>query len=281
MATQTEAPVNQRRRNGRPARTQQSAATSLWTCLNSPLALWVLSSVILSSAVYAYQTWQDSKHQQEITGQKTERLTLEIAGRVSQFGTWTRDHLVYEQDGHYQFQDGTNKPVIEKAIADLARVPNSGENTDRLYVHEMFSEFRKRNLLSLYAELNAIARQKLEDLCHCDIDKDRANFDPLTNERGDIQNLYVKTVQYKEAEVALLSPDYLLRYASSPDHDTFIRSFEGVFLTDDIRRSGLPSTDCLENMPQGGICISYQERSQPEVSHSANPLMSANDREPN
>ena len=221
---QTEPPVKQRRHNGRPARnqTQQSAATFFWTCLNSPLALWLLSSVILSSAVYAYQTWQDRKRQQEITGQQIERLTLEIAGRVSQFGTWTRNHLVYEQDG-----------------------------------------------------------QKLEDLCHCDIGKDKGNFDTLPKERNDIQDLYVRTVQYKEAEVALLSPDYLLRYALSPDHDTFIRSFEGVFLTEDIRRSGLPSTDCLENLPHGGNCISYEEHSQPEASQLANPLVSANDRERN
>jgi hypothetical protein len=57
--------------------------------------------------------------------------------------------------------------------------------------------------------------------------------------------------QYKKAEVALLSPDYLFQYGQKPDHDVFIRSFEGIFLTDDAERSGLPSTDCLENFPNG------------------------------
>jgi hypothetical protein len=71
---------------------------------------------------------------------------------------------------------------------------------------------------------------------------------------------HFRTMQYKEAEVALLLPDYLFQYEQTPDHDVFIRSFEGIFLTDDAERSGLPSTDCLENFPNGGDASPTQSR---------------------
>jgi hypothetical protein len=61
--------------------------SAIWSFANSSFGLWFLSSVLLSAAVYSYQTWQDAKHQRELTTQRVERLNLEIAGRLSQFGT--------------------------------------------------------------------------------------------------------------------------------------------------------------------------------------------------
>jgi hypothetical protein len=138
----------------------------------------------------------------------------------------------------------------------------------------MLPDFTTRNLISLYAELNLITRKVLEEGCRCKIDENENSFGigaegklewnlsvlvPAifqTDDYNHLNALYLKMVQYREAEVALLSPSYLLQY-NDPDHDTFVRSFEGIFLTEDTKRSGLPSTDCLENFPNGGNCISY------------------------
>jgi hypothetical protein len=293
MSAASEAPINLRRYDRRTTRdqTRQSGwRHQIWTFANSSLGLWFLSSVVLGTAVYFYQTWQDEKHQQEITAQKVERLNLEIAGRVSQFGTWARVNLVRSDDRGYQFQVGTDETKIKKAIEYLADIPQFCKDTNTLCIHEMFSEFRKRNLISLYAELDLIARKSLEQSCHCNIDKSHTKLDAIGLEEklstpisaimrrqshlgdNDLHQLYIKTMQYREAEVALLSPDYLIQYAVIPDHDTFIRSFEGIFLTEDIKSSRLPSTDCLENLWNGGGCITYPEPNQSDDTQSADGL---------
>jgi hypothetical protein len=80
-----------------------------------------------------YQVWEDGKQQQEMTAQKIEKLNLEIAGRVSQFGTWARLNLLHEHNGRYEFRQGINEAKIEAAIEDLAAAPQSGRDLDRLY----------------------------------------------------------------------------------------------------------------------------------------------------
>lgn len=250
--------------------------TPVWAFLNSSLGLWFLSSVLLSTAVYVYQIWEDGKQQQEMTAQKIEKLNLEIAGRVSEFGTWARLNLLHEDNGRHEFQESVDERKIKLAIEDLAASPKSGKNADRLYIHEILPDFSTRNLISLYAELNLITRKALEERCNCKIDDDQITFSGSSESKSagllsgviskvfhnaddtHIQALYLKMIQYREAEVALLWPAYLLQY-NSPNHDTFVRSFEGIFLTEDTKRSGLPSTDCLENRPNGGSCISYAE----------------------
>jgi hypothetical protein len=279
MSVASEAPINlsQDDRQASPGQTWLSRLLSgIWNFVNSSFGLWFLSSILLSAAVYFFQTWQDQKHQKELTTQKVEQLNLEIAGRLSQFGTWVRANLVQaDGDGRYQFLPGVDNSTIEKAMDDLAAAPKSGEPGNRLYLHEVFTEFQKRNLISLYVELNLIVRKALEEACNCSIretlekrDMIGSEVKPMTSVSSlmrkrshlsdeDLRQLYVRTIQYKEAEVALLSPDYLFQYGKTPDHDTFIRSFEGIFLTDDAKRSGLPSTDCLENLPRGGSCVTY------------------------
>lgn len=280
MSALSETHLPSRRNDRRNARNQTRQGvwwTPLWAFCNSSLGLWFLSSVLLSTVVYMYQVWQQDRQQQEMTTQKIENLNLEIAGRVSQFGTWARVNLVHEQIGRYEFQESVNATRIAKAIEELAASPHPGEDTDRLYIHEILPEFATRTLISLYAELNLITRKALEEACHCN---DNESATPLSTVGADskppavlssiipklsnqvddtrVHELYVKMIQYRQAEVALLSPAYLLQY-HTPDHDTFVRSFEGIFLTDDTKRSGLPSTDCLENLPNGGGCIGYSE----------------------
>ena len=178
---------------------------------------------------------------------------------------------------HAEANLSTRYPTHRKqrgGIEDLAAAPQSGRDLDRLYIHEILPDFSTRNLISLYAELNLITRKALEEGCHCNVDDSQATAnggsesnsvgmlsDIVSAANNDLHALYLKMIQYGEAEVALLSPAYLLQY-NSPNHDTFVRSFEGIFLTEDTKRSGLPSTDCLENFPNGGSCITYPDPTQ-------------------
>jgi hypothetical protein len=279
MSAVSEASTNLSRddRQASPDPTRHSGwSSAIWNFANSSFGIWLLSSILLSGAVYLYQTWQDNKHQREITIQRVDQLNLEIAGRLSQFGTWARANLLQvDNKGHYQFSANVDRAAIEKAIDDLAAAPKSPEPGNKLYLHEVFTEFQKRNLISLYVELNLIVRKAIEEACNCIIHESLEKWDAISSEArpttpvsvligmqshfngDDLRQLYIRTVQYKEAEVALLSPDYLFQYEQTPNHDTFIRSFEGIFLTEDTNRSGLPSTDCLENLPNGGGCVTY------------------------
>ena len=282
MSALTETQTTLRRHDRRTARNETGKRvwwTPIWAFLNSSLGLWFLSSVLLSTAVYVYQIWEDGKQQQEMTTQKIEKLNLEIAGRVSQFGTWARLNLLHEHNGRYDFREGINATKIEEAIGDLAAAPQSGRDLDRLYIHEILPDFTTRNMISLYAELNLITRRALEQGCRCKLDEDQSSFSDISENKptgilsglvykifnsadyNSLQALYLKMAQYREAEIALLSPAYLLQY-NPLNHDTFVRSFEGIFLTEDTKRSGLPSTDCLENLPNGGSCINYSEHTQ-------------------
>jgi len=91
-------------------------------------------------------------------------------------------------------------------------------------------------------ELNLIVQKALEEACNCSIIKNRENLgttdaevkpvtpvSTLIRKRShlnddDLHQLYIRIIQYKEAEVALLSPDYLFQYRQTPDHDVFIAS---------------------------------------------------------
>jgi hypothetical protein len=106
-----------------------------------------------------------------------EQLNLEIAGRLSQFGTWARANLLQvDNKGQYQFSAAVNKAAIEKAIDDLAAAPKSPEPGNNLHLHEVFTEFHRRNLISLYVELNFIVQKALEEACNCSISKSRENL---------------------------------------------------------------------------------------------------------
>ena len=123
MSALSETHLPSRRNDRRTARNRTGQGawwTPIWAFFNSPLGLWFLSSVLLSTVVYIYQIWQQDRQQQEMTTQKIENLNLEIAGRVSQFGTWARVNLVHEQNGRYEFQESVNAIRIAKAIEELA-----------------------------------------------------------------------------------------------------------------------------------------------------------------
>jgi hypothetical protein len=123
MSAASEASINLSR-DDRQASHDQTQLSGLLSAisnfLNSSFGLWFLSSVLLSAAVFVYQTWQDNKHQQEITTERVERLNLEIAGRLSQFGTWARVNLLQVDDkGHSQFSAGVNNTAIERASLEF------------------------------------------------------------------------------------------------------------------------------------------------------------------
>src|SRR6267378_1306453 len=118
MSALSETHLPSRRNDRRNARNQTRQGvwwTPLWAFFNSSLGLWFLSSVLLSTVVYMYQVWQQDRQQQEMTTQKIENLNLEIAGRVSQFGTWARVNLVHEQNGRYEFQESV---ITRKALEE-------------------------------------------------------------------------------------------------------------------------------------------------------------------
>jgi len=103
-------------------------------------------------------------------------------------------------------------------------------------------------MISLYAELNFITRRELEEGCRCKL----SSFSDISEKKptgilsglvsktfhnanyNSFKALYLKMIQYRDAEVALLSPAYLLQY-NPLNHDTFVRSFEGIFLTEDTK----------------------------------------------
>jgi hypothetical protein len=250
-----------------PKKAASSTARSrLWELVNSALGLWLLSSVVWGGAVYFYQQWQDSKHEQQMTTEKAERIQLEIAGRIAQFGKWVKDTLVVKEGASYRFQDGVTKNQISEAVADLADIPRHSRSPGRAYIQEVFPEFSNRNLISLYAELSSINTKALEKDCpegYCDLVGDRATI-TISNKKGQIlanhpaisaadmrlSEEILRRHEYKTALVTLLDSNYLIGYGLSnhdlPNHDSFVKSFEVTFLTPDIRNSTLPSTDCIE-----------------------------------
>jgi hypothetical protein len=213
--------------------------TKLWWFFNTPVGMWLLTWGLVGFVVWQYQQWQQEIQQRSERTQKVELLNLEIAARMSQFGTWARQHLVQSSNSKYEFKSEVTKNTVTEAIRGLDDAPGKD---NAVGIREMFPENQTRSLLSLYAELNNLVDQQQD---HHEIDE---------------TTIGPKIALYKFAEQALINPDILFGYHAL-DHDVFICQFQRIFLTEDISKFGLPSTDCLENNVQGKHeCITYARK---------------------
>jgi hypothetical protein len=68
---------------------------TLWWFFNTPVGVWLLTSGVVGIVVWQYHQWQQEI--QPVTTQRLEMLNLEIAARLSQFGTWARGNLLSNQ----------------------------------------------------------------------------------------------------------------------------------------------------------------------------------------
>jgi hypothetical protein len=211
---------------------------------------------VLGFAVYVFQQWQDYKHEQQSALEREERIDVEIAGRLSQFGQWFKKHLIDKHDpASYSFKDGIGMEEILHAISEFSASPrhsiaDTGAQIREVFqTEEVFPEFAQRNLLSLYAELSAINEKMSKEsfLSKLFAYDGVTGGDSAAGNSSDSTTPYSKRqAEYRDAMVALLSPRYLFDWKDDLNHDTFVSLFEVTFLTPDIRSFKLPSTDCLE-----------------------------------
>jgi hypothetical protein len=234
---------------------ERASPAPIWTFLNSAFCLWLLSSIVLSLSVYVHQQWQDYKREQKDALARQEKLEIEIAGRLSQFGKWFKSNML-NHDGYkvvYTFQDGVDRLQILQAISEFSDMPQHSSRSGA-HVREVFPEFSKRNMLSLYAELSATADQIaqtdfIQRICSCAVWSGSATAESSVSEPP--TEYAKKKAEFRSAMVAILDPDYLVHYGQF-NHDTFVSSFEAIFFTPDIRNTRLPSTDCLEKTDDCG-----------------------------
>jgi hypothetical protein len=222
---------------------------NLWSFFNTPVGVWLLTSGLVGLGIGLYQQRQQGLQQRSERAEKVELLNLEIAARMSQFGTWARDHLLQSSDSIHTFKPGVNESKITESIRELGNAPDSNtpvssalEKGDKVDIFGIFPENRTRNLFSLYAGLQSVVGRQLE------------------NQDIDASLLTPKIKLYQYAEQVLIDPAALFGYTTL-DHDVFICQFQKTFLTKDIGQFGLPSTDCLENKiikGQPGECITYE-----------------------
>ena len=228
-----------------------------WKFVNSPVTVWLFSSVLLSGTVFEFNKFQDGRHERQAIAEKIEKLDLEIAGRITQFGEWANKNLFRQADGDgVLFQDNISNQRIEAAITGLADKPRRSGHADRPYIQEVFPEFKKRNLISLYAELSMINDKAANAAA-----AGAGEAAPET-----------RRAQYRFAMNSLLNPAMLLRYQPEPNHDIFVDAFQSIFLTREIRDTGLPYTDCLENHGAAGCPIAGQANAS---EHDRQPQMLA------
>ena len=207
---------------------------TIWWFFNTPIGVWLLTSAVVGFIVWQYQNWQQEIQERAERIQKVEMLNLEIAARMSQFGTWARRNLFSNQK--YEFKPEVTEDRVINSIREISKAP---AKETAIPFSEMFPENRTRNLLSLYGELAHLAQEQ------------------ITRRDVNIDILRTKIAMYRFAETALIDPTLLFGYQGI-SHDVFICQFQRIFLTDDISKSGLPSSDCLENKREGSqACITY------------------------
>ena len=228
-----------------PAPTPHRFWSGAWAVLNSSFLLWALSSVLLGGGTCLYHLWQESRQQQTVAATKVGALDVEIAGRLAQFGKWANANLLVRSGAGFDFRKPLSNAEVVTAITQFADRPRQTRAAGAPYIEEMYAEFAERDLISLYAELNAINNRRLEAACPNDACAGAGS------RPDDERQLLRRRAEYKSAMVAILDPAYLLRYQPRPEHTIFVGAFEGIFLTAEIRRSGLPYTDALENC--GGV----------------------------
>jgi hypothetical protein len=216
-----------------PSRARRIGNNLWWffnTTIGVAIAVWLLTSVVLGIIVWQYQQWQQAIQARIERTQKIERLNLELAARMSQFGTWARSNLLTNN----QFQPGITDARVEAAIREMSKAPDDIRSEmskapagDVIPIDEMFPENSKRNMLSLYGELAQLTQDQ------------QINHDVADSILDD------KKAVYNFAEIALIEPRALFGYRGL-NYDEFICQFKTTFLTADIGQYHLPSTDCLE-----------------------------------
>ena len=142
------------RQDARLRRSTRTWQTTLREFLNSPLGLWLLSTVFLTFGTWTYSTWSQAQATANERIDRIDRLDQEITNRF-QIAGLTPLGLTTPS-----FERGLTKEKAQLAsslLATLTGPPPSGE--------ALFNDFEKRSLNSLIAELVQLVPSKDERYC--------------------------------------------------------------------------------------------------------------------
>jgi len=221
------------------------ASSRIWTFLNSAFALWLLSSIAVGGGAWLFQQWRDAHEHSLSVEEKFERLNFEAAGRTAQYLSWVARHLSQKDGNHREFIKAAPPNEILQSVRVFADVPRSVKATseDSPYIQDMLPEFKDRDLLSIYAELNLINLKAAPTISYFRLvtpistDSAARNREPILQQK--------RAMVYADAMLALLEPGWLLDYAGA-EYGVFKDRFSKAFLSEDIQKFGFPYLDCFD-----------------------------------
>ncbi|HEV2818179.1 MAG TPA: hypothetical protein VGW40_13280 [Allosphingosinicella sp.] len=117
----------------------------MYTFLNSPLGLWLLSTVFISAGSWIYTTWIDERRAQEGKRERIERLDTEIQGRLDE--AQLSQLLVLTQGS-----DAARDEFVASLPRKIFLPPDASI--------QIYPEYANRNLGSLLVELRALLDER-------------------------------------------------------------------------------------------------------------------------
>lgn len=137
-----------------------------WKQLNSPIVVWFLSTVVIGSIAFLFESYTHNRDRSNQLRSRLEQLGFEYAGRLSQYSEWFI--YLFENPDNLRdpkMQQCVSPAIIKASIRDFASIPGSG--TALHYSSRsscevpfsygaIFAEFSSRSTLSLLAEMRLL-----------------------------------------------------------------------------------------------------------------------------
>lgn len=145
--------------------TPRNSKQRAWKFLNSPLGLWMLSSVVVALLTWGFSQWQSSAAENVTRQRMTARLDVEIASRLR-----------------------AGEDVIREAITNeqlyLGIVIINGGADHLNFDFGVFPEFRRRTMQSLLYELRSVIKN----------DHELGSINAALDAAGDVQAKFIEAL---------------------------------------------------------------------------------------
>jgi hypothetical protein len=140
------------------AKLEKDKPSRMWAYVNSPIALWALSSVIVALISFAYSKHLDSVKKEEERNERSQKLEAEINNRRNEtlkflkyFKARTNGAKYYDDPRFLYkeavtFMDGKNDPDFPA------------------FQSALYQEFKQENLNALLTELEKVSETKATDI---------------------------------------------------------------------------------------------------------------------
>lgn len=169
--------------------------------LNSPLGIWLLSSVAFGAISTEYARYQDNLQAQREHSQRISRLDIEAFERIHTFDVLLRS-LIADHDGGYSVVNGNSMADVLNVYSLLFQAPSALTLSDGRIVSipAAFPEFSDRSFKSVVLELSFVVSDEERESIGKKLDWMEYNYVVMSRERLELGDFYENARKLRELD---------------------------------------------------------------------------------